>query len=344
MKSNLDLWSVNDILKMFQCDMNRQTLLRAEKSGKIPAAIRLDKGLKARVWSVKDLPEIGKEFGFLKPPKSQIRIGVYTAKGGVLKTTLSYTLARVLALHGIKTLLVGLDSQCSLTALALNPLVNVSSLDKLPVYKNVGDLLFSYNQLKDVIQKTTLPTLDILPETDDLTLVNSWIASQAAANATSKKRGSIERYEYFTKILLPHLKEYQAVIFDNSPSWSHLIENSLFASDYVISPAACDPGCYQVLENNLNSITEFGEYARKEWKQVFLVPTLKDKSKLSGQIHGAYLASQAEIVTQSCIRRTVKGAEAFSSGASPIEFDATSELSEDYFSLIKEIWATVQEG
>ena len=342
MKTNLEYWSMNDVLKLYQTKVNRQSVMKAEKVGRIPTAERTNRGLRA--WKISDLPDIGKVYGFLKPPESQIKICVYTGKGGVLKTTISYTLARMLALHGIKTLIVGLDFQCSITSLGLTPLVNVTSLENLPVYKDVGDVLFNGCQLKDVIQKTSLPTLDILPETDRIAETNNLIGTKTAENSTRKTPSSMGRHEYFTKFLLPQLKEYQVIIFDNSPSWSYLIENSLFAADYVISPTACDPGSYQVLNNNLNGIYDFGSNSGKEWKRLFLVPTLKDKSKLSGQIHASYITNEAEIVTENFIRRSIRGSEAFSLGVSPIEFDVASELSEDYYSLVKEIWGAIQKG
>jgi chromosome partitioning protein len=341
MKKDLNHWSVNDILKLFQSEISRQTLLKAEKDQRIPPAKRLDKGLKARMWDLDVLPEIGRLYGFLSAPKSQVRICVYTAKGGVLKTTIVYTFARILALNGIKVLIVGLDSQGSITALTLNPLINVQSLDDLPNYENVGEIIFGGKSLNEIVQKTDLPTLDIIPETDSLTDQDNRIGAEAAINSTKKKMDSAKRYDYFEKSLINKIKNYDVVLFDNSPSWSFLIENSLFSSDYIISPSACDPGSYQVLENNLNSILDFGERVRKSWKRVFLVPTLKDNNKLSSQIHGAYLSGYPKFVTNGSIRRTVKGAEAFSVGKSPIEYDLHSELSADYFALIKEIWNSI---
>jgi len=341
MKTDLSYWTMNDLLKLFQADVGRGTIIAAEREGRIPTAKRLDRGVKARAWSMESLPAIGRLYGFIKPPKSQVRICVYTAKGGVLKTTISYTLARILALHGIKVLLVGLDSQGSATNLALNPLDNIESLDQIPVYKNIGDLLFDGADIKEVIQHTNLPTLDVIPETESLADQNNRIGTQTALDATSKKASGRRRYQYFSKEFLPLVANYEVIIFDNSPSWSYLIENSLFAADYVISPTACDPGSYQVLDNNLNATLDLGSRIGKVWKRLFLVPTLRDTNKLSSQIHAAYVSKYPDFITNTSIRRTVKGAEAFSIGCSPIEYDVNSELAADYFDLVKEIWSVI---
>lgn len=341
MKTDFNQWTMNEVLRLFQADISRQTIIAAEREGRIPSARRLEKGVKARVWSLESLPQIGKLYGFLKPPKSQVRIGVYTAKGGVLKTTISYTLARILALHGMKVLLIGLDSQGSATTLAVNPLANIESLDQIPVYKNIGDLIFNGADIDEVIQHTAMPDLDLIPETDSLSDVNNSIGAKAAVDATAKTGSDIARYQHFTRKFLPLVKHYDVLIFDNSPSWSFLIENSLYACDYLISPAACDPGTWQVLDGNLNATYDMGSRMGKEWRKVFLVPTLRDSNKLSSQIHASYLTSHSDIITNASIRRTVKGAEAFSLGCSPIEYDVNSDLANDYFELVKEIWTSI---
>ena len=45
----------------------------------------------------------------------------FTTKGGVLKTTLAYNFARIAALCGVKTLMIGLDMQCDITNCISSP-------------------------------------------------------------------------------------------------------------------------------------------------------------------------------------------------------------------------------
>ena len=126
-------WTSSDIQKLFRLDeriKSRQTLFNAEERGEIPTASRAARGKQqVRHWNSEQLPEIGLKFGFLAKPKEQQVLCVYTAKGGVLKTTLAYSLARILAINGIKTLIIGLDIQCSITDIALPP-KEISSLEE----------------------------------------------------------------------------------------------------------------------------------------------------------------------------------------------------------------------
>ena len=49
-----------------------------------------------------------------------VQIAIFNNKGGVGKTTYIYHIANILADNGIRTLMVGCDSQCNLTAYAID--------------------------------------------------------------------------------------------------------------------------------------------------------------------------------------------------------------------------------
>lgn len=77
-------WTNSDIRKLFKMD-NRfksvQTLYNAEDRGEIPTAKREARGkVSTRVWDLYQLPEIGKRFGFLKPPIQQKILCKYMQK------------------------------------------------------------------------------------------------------------------------------------------------------------------------------------------------------------------------------------------------------------------------
>lgn len=323
-------WSNSDIHRLFRLDVkvkSRQTLLNAEERGEIPKAKRVPRGSTlVRQWSLEQLPGIGERFGFLKKPGKQQVICVYTAKGGVLKTTLAYSLARILALNGIKTIVIGLDIQCSITDITLPP----SEVESLDDFKNqhfgLYHYLFDKTSLDKIIKPTSLPTLSIIPETTDL-------------NVLEKKLRLEPRREYlFKDKLIPRLQGYDVIIFDNGPSWNQLIENALTTSNSIISPIGCDIGTYQALQTNLNTLFEFQSAMKLDWDNFFLVPTLLEKTKLSQQIYGAYLNQYTDKVVPTPIRRGVKGQEAILLRQSAIEHDPTTPLAQDYFELTQELW------
>jgi chromosome partitioning protein len=324
-------YTSTEIHKLFQMEtLAPSTLLAAEKSGHIPVAKRIKRGkIEVRQWDLAQLPSIGSRYGFLKPPKSLRVICIYTAKGGVLKSTLAYSLARILALHGIKVIIVGLDIQGTVTDLTLNPIA-IESLDHVPKYKGLADVIIRGTKLEDTIVNTALPTLDIIPETPGL-------------GPLEKHIREIKRREFVLKekIVDPLSKDYQVIIFDNSPNWNLLIENALTAANVVISPIGCDLGSYQALETNISTTIEFQKEMKISWDNMMLVPTLLEKNKLSAQIYGAYLNQYPKIVTHTAVRRAIAGQEALTMRRTAMEYNPKSDLARDYYEVVKEIWSRI---
>lgn len=330
-------YSVKDIYDLFKLEkqkISRQTILRAESDGLIPTSTRVKRGkVNHRIWSWDQIPDIGKHLGFLKTPNEQKIISIYTAKGGVLKTTYAYTLGRTLGLHGIKTLIIGLDIQCSITEILLPP------VEKETLQEMEGDGLFRLGlyhyisgEIKDldkIIKKTDLHTLDVIPETYDLNKLENDIS------------GMSRREEIFKNKLIPNLKEYDVVVFDNGPNWNHLTQNSLTASSIVISPIGCDYNSFTALGTNLAFMEGFGKEMELKW-EFYISPTLLKNNKLSAQINAAYLNQYADKAIHVPIRDTVKGDEAVALGKSIFEYLPKSGLADDYYDQFIHIWGEKQ--
>ena len=342
MRKSTESWSVRDVLRLYEIK-SKTALLNAEKDGRIPTAARNTSNI--RYWSNDDIHLIGEHYGFLNKLKDSdlVTVCIFTAKGGVLKTTITFSLARLFALNGFKVLVVGNDPQTSLTQVCLNPLIENKSIDELPDYQDLGRVLFQGKSLNEVVQKTSLPNLDLLPETSQLTDVGDHMGTMAALAANSSSGKPQPRYAHFKNVLNPAIKKagYDIVFYDNGPSLTILAENALFASDYWLTPTGCDQGSYQVFEKNFNKVLDFADHAKKTWEKIFLVPTLKDTTKLSMQIYGFYLSQYTEFATQSFIRRTIKAQEALCAGVSPTELFLGSDLSQDFINISKEIWSHI---
>ncbi len=322
----MNAFTVTELKKVLRLDTNKLTILRAEEHGKIPKATRVQRGrVKVRKWKISDIPEIGIKFGKFPRPKSQKIISFFTGKGGVLKSTLAFNFGRTLALHGVKTLLIGLDIQESITILALGKL-KYEKIETAPSLKGLYDFFKKNTIIKEIIKKTDIPTLDILPETFELNLLDKEL------------RNTTKRESFFKRKLIPFLKEYDIIIFDNSPNWNLLIENSLVSSNIIFAPISCEIGTYQALDKSLAALIDFKEEMELIWDDYVMIPTLLDNNKISKQILGAYLSKYGEQVTNSTIRRTVKGQESMAVKQSIFEYSPTSELANDYESLFIEMW------
>lgn len=325
-------FSVGDVEKIFHLKEkinSRQTLLNLEERGEIPKAQRVGRGnggkIQQRFWSVSDLVGIGEKLGFLQKPTKQHRIVFNISKGGNLKTSQAFNWSRMLALSGIKVLAIPLDIQKSFTKLVTNEaeIEDISQVQEegLGLYH----LLFEGATLDQVIQKTDLPTLDFIPETSELNIL--------------EKRLRLEnRKEYiFLDKLTPRLKDYDVIVFDTAPSFSSLIENALVCATEIVSPIGCEVGTYQVLEDYLSILSEFFDVMKIEPAHYF-VPVLLDKNKISQQIYGAYLSRYSDKIIATPVRRSVIAQEASVLQQSVFEYSPDSPLAIDQYEAITEFW------
>ncbi len=322
-------WTTSEVIKLFRLkDSSKTPLLYAEEKGEIPTAGRVKRGkVNVRKWNTSQLPAIGKRFGFLQKNKKQIISSTYTPKGGVAKTTFTANLARTLAINGIKTIVCGLDFQRSLTRFFLPPPI-INSVHDIGKNHIVGlhHLLFEKANLDDVIQKTDLPTLDIIPETSDL-------------NFMAKKIRLAHRREYiFKERLIPHLKNYDVILFDGNPGWSDLIENALSAANTILMPIACEAECYEALQENLGEIEDFRQAVNISWDHYYMIPTFLENNSISQNIYAQYLNIYEGTIIPCPIRRSIIAQEARLANLSILEYAANSNLALDYYDLIPKIW------
>ena len=133
--------------------------------------------MRVREWGMDQIPLLGERYGFLKAPSMPLSVSVFTTKGGVLKTTLALNIARMAALHNIKTCVVGLDIQGDITsALGLDVEPDDDddlqlSLKKLNERKGLHDVFSGGMDIEDVITCTDVPTLWAIPETPELAMM-----------------------------------------------------------------------------------------------------------------------------------------------------------------------------
>lgn len=142
------------------------------------------------------------------------KIAVSSFKGGTAKTSTALHLGAALAkFHKSKVLLIDFDAQANLTTgLGFDPDENDS----------LAPVLLNEKKIEDVILKTCIPNMDIIP-------ADTWLERVEVTGALASDRYSHERLREILKPL-----HYDYVIIDTPPSLCWLTESALIAANQTL--------------------------------------------------------------------------------------------------------------
>lgn len=333
-----ELLKVADVMRILRLNESQRHLLyRAEERRVIPVSQRLDNGkLQFRAWAKAEVPAIGSELGFIRRPDDfQSRILSFSiGKGGTAKSTIAYNFGRILAINGVRVLLLGLDEQESLTSFAL-PEPEIHDLEDVARSKRLGLYDAIYNQIatRDIIIETDLPTLHIIPENPDLTKLEDNLFN------TKERRECV--LDDFLREESDLLGSYDVIVLDTPPTLSMTVRNALYAADTVISPVSCEVGCFRAINVHTENIYRFQEKARVSWENWLMVATRLAKNKLSHQILRAYTSMFGDRLIPATVRNTVRSDEATALNISALEYMPKSALADDIVAVTQDIWERI---
>ncbi len=287
-------------------------------------------GRQLKSWSSSDLSTVGQAIGFLPSLKRPIAASIFVTKGGVLKSSLTLNLARMAALHGVRTCVVGLDMQGDVST-ALGETNNEDdsleeALAKMGAVKGLAQIYTGDATLDDVLKPTDLAHLFYIPETPELVALDSSLMNR-------------NRREYWLRdtVITPLKREFDLVLMDCSPNWNRLITNSLVASDVLISPLECKINNFRNLTTFRALLQEFTDEMNVSFQHLFVPTRLSPNRKLSQEIRQWY-ASHLETCTVTAVRESIQGEEATAMRVSIPEFAPTSVAANEMRALMKEIW------
>ena len=249
-------------------------------------------------------------------------ISIINQKGGVGKTTTVINLAAGLTIKGKRVLVIDLDPQGNATT-GLG-LYNNDTSD-LTIYS----VLNGTRKVSEVINKTSIENLDLIPSNVDL----SGLEIETAGDT---RRAFILK-EQITSYLNDSRGSYDYVLIDCPPSLSLLTIMALVASSSLVVPLQTEFFALEGLTQLMKTIDRIKTNLNPELLIKGILLTMYDKrNKLSSQVEAEAREYFKDKVYQTVVPRNVRLSEAPSHGVPVLIYDKTCPGSKSYFNFTEE--------
>ncbi len=238
-------------------------------------------------------------------------------KGGVGKTTTCINLAAYVAIMGKKVLILDMDPQGNATSGV--------GIEKNNNIKTIYNVIDGDCSVKEVIRKTHIPNLDIIPATVDL----------AGAEIDLVQMSSREKI--VKNILARILDLYDYIMIDCPPSLGLLTVNALTASHSIVIPIQCEFFALEGLSQLMNTIRLIKHHLNPALDVEGVILTMKDnRSNLIAEVSREIVKFFGKKVYTTSIPRNIRLAEAPSHGEPIITYDKNSKGADAYKDLAEE--------
>lgn len=249
-----------------------------------------------------------------------ITVAIANQKGGVGKTTSAINIATAMAATGWRTLLLDLDPQGN----ASTGLGIASATRETSSY----DLLIEGLPISRCAHGTTIPGLDVIPATQDLS--GAEVELVGATDRAGRLREALARGG--------DARSYDVCFIDCPPSLGLLTLNALTAADTLLVPLQCEFFALEGLSQLLQTVERVQQQFNPELGIVGIVLTMFDRrNRLTDQVAEDVRDCLGQLVFESVIPRNVRLSEAPSHGLPALVYDHHCAGSRAYIALAREL-------
>jgi chromosome partitioning protein len=247
-------------------------------------------------------------------------IAVVNQKGGVGKTTTTISLGASLAELGRRVLLVDFDPQGSLS-IGLGVIT-----DELE--SSIYNLLMDRNaSVDDVLLKTTVPGMDLIPSDIMLSGAEIGLVNEVAREQSLKR------------ILAPLALEYDVILIDCQPSLGLLTVNALTAADLILVPLQCEYFALRGFKLLKEITAKIQERLNPDLAIIGIVATMFEKTAHSNEVLARIYEAFPNLLFDTVISKTVRFNETTAAGEPITSYASSSPGATAYRRLAREVIA-----
>jgi chromosome partitioning protein len=244
-------------------------------------------------------------------------------KGGVAKTTTTYSLGAALAETGKRVLLIDLDPQSNLTL--------ANGIDANETAHHSGEVLLAGLPITDAIQASTTPNMDLIP---------------CNAKMVEAEQFLPVRNDYaliLKQALQPKASEYDFILMDCPPSMGAINTNALTAADLLIIPTQAEYFSAYALRDMMTFIRRIRKDSNPNLAYRILITLLDERNRAHRTIREQLQQTFGSGLFQAVIEVDTRLRESPIIGMPITQYRPNSRGSQQYRVLAQELMDYVQQ-